>query len=232
MSESESKIRSVSNSDDHRANQSLQDDDSITQNSPNTLEDPEDLPYESNGLVIDGRSRGLEELYDYETGGHHPVHLGDILHKRYKILHKLGNGGYAVVWLCRDTDSNAPKYVALKIIAAEGSHEECPEKQVLELISLGFEKLDEASLFCLPLDEFEIKGPNGVHFAFVYPVLGPLVSQLYHLIGSEDLGSIHRHVAYQVTKAMAILHSQDMCHGGKSWLCWKLLVCKGLLTPV
>ena len=38
----------------------------------------------------------------YRPGGYHPVHLGDIYHQRYKVIHKLGFGTYSTVWLARD----------------------------------------------------------------------------------------------------------------------------------
>lgn len=44
-----------------------------------------------------------EPVEKYKKGGYHPVHLGDRLSQdRYTILHKLGWGGYATVWLARD----------------------------------------------------------------------------------------------------------------------------------
>lgn len=39
----------------------------------------------------------------YQLGGYHPVHLGDLYsNDRYKVIHKLGFGTYATVWLARD----------------------------------------------------------------------------------------------------------------------------------
>lgn len=44
-----------------------------------------------------------EPLHRYRRGGYHPVHLGTHLQDgRYKILHKLGFGGWSTVWAARD----------------------------------------------------------------------------------------------------------------------------------
>lgn len=39
----------------------------------------------------------------YRSGSYYPVKLNDELnHGRYKILHKLGWGGFATIWLAKD----------------------------------------------------------------------------------------------------------------------------------
>ena len=44
-----------------------------------------------------------EPLEWYRKGGYHPTHLGDRFKDgRYKVVHKLGWGGHATVWLARD----------------------------------------------------------------------------------------------------------------------------------
>lgn len=44
-----------------------------------------------------------EPLHRYRIGGYHPVALGDLVNDgRYKVLHKLGWGGYSTVWVARD----------------------------------------------------------------------------------------------------------------------------------
>lgn len=35
-------------------------------------------------------------------GGYHPVEVGDVFNKRYKVLSKLGWGYFSTVWLCID----------------------------------------------------------------------------------------------------------------------------------
>jgi hypothetical protein len=48
----------------------------------------------------------VEPIHRYRPGGYHPIHLGDSLKfGRYQILHKLGWGGYATVWLAKDRRS-------------------------------------------------------------------------------------------------------------------------------
>ena len=41
----------------------------------------------------------------YQLGGYHPVHLGEVYHQRYRVIHKLGFGTYSTVWLARDLQS-------------------------------------------------------------------------------------------------------------------------------
>lgn len=44
-----------------------------------------------------------EPLHRYRRGGYHPIRLGDRLKDgRYRIMHKLGWGGYSTVWAARD----------------------------------------------------------------------------------------------------------------------------------
>jgi serine/threonine-protein kinase SRPK3 len=44
-----------------------------------------------------------EPLNRYRIGGYHPVALGDLFKDgRYKVLHKLGWGGYSTVWAAKD----------------------------------------------------------------------------------------------------------------------------------
>jgi serine/threonine-protein kinase SRPK3 len=162
------------------------------------------------GLRIEGPRDGLEKIYSYETGGHHPVHLGDIIHERYQIIHKLGSGSSANVWLCRDVVNDSLRYVALKIMMAGKSTEDCLELRVAKLIQLGWDKEAVAEHFCLPLNRFEIDGPNGLNHVIVYPVLGPRVSSLVSLRCSDQM---LRNICLHTTQAIAALHAHGICHG-------------------
>lgn len=43
-----------------------------------------------------------EKLPYYNAKHFYPVHVGQLLHSKYKVLGKLGYGSYSTVWLCHD----------------------------------------------------------------------------------------------------------------------------------
>lgn len=174
-----------------------------------------DIPAD-NALRLELVPFHLERLEDYELGGHHPVQLGDVLgnDRRYTVLHKLGHGGFANVWLCRDTHVQPQAtYIALKILMADASVQECSELRAMQLESWR-DKDRAAEYVCLPLDKFNFDGPNGAHYCFVYPVLGPRAS-LGLYCDSEDPDRVLRSICLKATEAMSFLHAHKICHGGK-----------------
>lgn len=168
----------------------------------------------TNGLQVEGAPFSLEQVYDYELGGHHPVQLGDIFDDgRYRVLHKLGSGGYANVWLCRDLAASTPKYVALKILMAEDSTEDCRELLFAEQLKVTG-VADDTGPICASLRHFRADGPNGSHLCFVYPVLGPKVSSGF-LNSSKDPDKTSREICHETVAAVALLHRLGICHGGQ-----------------
>ncbi|KAG8164502.1 hypothetical protein KVR01_006420 [Diaporthe batatas] len=170
--------------------------------------DLDHAPATSLGTYLDGINEGLEPLEDYQDGGFHPVHLGDILGEcnKYRVIHKLGHGGFGTVWLCRD--SNNLGYVAVKVMTADIKPEALPDLALtgLNQISPGAECIG------VPLDSFSITGPNGEHQCIVLPVLGPCVSPRLWL-DLKDPVPILRKMAHQCALAMKFLHDNKICHG-------------------
>lgn len=163
-----------------------------------------------------GDGEGMEGTDSYGIGGLHPVHIEDYLGEdgRFKVVHKLGAGGFATVWLCRDVREH--KWRAVKILAARFSTEDCTELQVYRL----FESLpmDADRLLghgiCRPLENFQIDGPNGRHECFVLPLLGGSI-EYYEEDKDKSIGpDTSRDLCLQLVDAMAFLHSQTgICHG-------------------
>ncbi|KAK9319816.1 kinase-like domain-containing protein [Lipomyces orientalis] len=158
----------------------------------------------------------VEQIENYRTGGFHPVSIGDSFSRgRYRVIHKLGFGGFSTVWLARDGQSH--RLVSLKIITAEASNT-CDEMRILQYL--------KQSAICHPacdhilsvLDHFTIEGPNGFHTCLVSPFAGPSLAQITYTpgqpAGSRRLrGALARKFARQVTLTVGYLHSRGVAHG-------------------
>ncbi|KAH6718855.1 kinase-like domain-containing protein [Leptodontidium sp. MPI-SDFR-AT-0119] len=155
------------------------------------------------------------ETLNYRPGGFHPVHLDDVFKKgRYIVIHKLGHGGFATVWLARDTIRE--RYVALKILAARLSRD-CPEVEILRRLKKSEDHEGKAYVMSM-LDHFWIEGPNGNHLCVVSEVGGPSIKQFNDCPGFTSgtrrlRGDVARKVALQATEGLAYIHSTGIVHG-------------------
>lgn len=155
---------------------------------------------------------GAESFEKYEVGGYHPVMIGDKLHDRYQVVDKLGYGGWATTWLARDTKLNL--YVAVKI-GISGFLPE--ERRILRELTTAYEVTDRTSgrnLITIPLDEFQVEGPNGVHPCYTMAVAQGNLREA----ASSRLFPLHvsRALAAGLTRAVLYVHSRGYAHGGKS----------------
>ncbi|KAM4065006.1 kinase [Hirsutella rhossiliensis] len=179
-----------------------------------------DLPHAADQLwrrlYVRGVDDDLEKLHGYRPGGYHPVHLQDELHGgQYRVIHKLGHGGYATVWLCRDQHVVTPSYVAVKILV--GSQTENKSRELLLAADLQRQSIDKVPFgqrLCLPLGQFMSHSPNGTHICLVFPVLGPVIRDAVDIFdGEESAMHIAQEVSRQAVGALAALHSRGICHG-------------------
>ncbi|KAG6005312.1 hypothetical protein E4U21_000287 [Claviceps maximensis] len=103
----------------------------------------------------------FEPLQNYRPGGYHPIMIGDLLHRRYRIINKLGFGGYSTIWLAYDERQN--RFVAVKVGTSHESGLQSESRILKELSSLS-STLDTSLITadesdCIPRiqDEFEIQ---------------------------------------------------------------------------
>ncbi|PGH04947.1 CMGC/SRPK protein kinase [Blastomyces parvus] len=156
---------------------------------------------------------GAEALEKYKPGGYHPIMIGDMLHGRYRIVDKLGFGGYSTVWLAQDTH---PKhhydYVAVKVgIANSLPH----ETEILRALAAPLPLSSSLypgrdSIPCI-LDEFKLQGPNGTHLCYTMP---PARCNLREVSFSRLFPlEVTRALSGGLTLAVAYMHSRGYAHG-------------------
>ncbi|KAI1653935.1 kinase-like protein [Daldinia decipiens] len=155
----------------------------------------------------------IENVQMYNKGGYYPVHIGDILNGRFEVVHKLGSGGFGIVWLCRDI--LLEKWRAVKIMTANQSAKGTEEK----IFSYLRHHCSPAELkknhILLPLEQFSLVGPNGRHSCLVMPLLGSTVEnwRLLKMDYEEQTHNDTRSVCRQIADSMRFLHSHGICHG-------------------
>ncbi|KAF6836955.1 protein kinase domain-containing protein [Colletotrichum plurivorum] len=110
----------------------------------------------------------VEDFENYRIGGYHPTVVGETLHNRYEVIHKLDFGGYSTIWLARDKrlqQSGSSAYVSLKILTADESSKST-ESSILRLLRDGEFHPGQQFVPRL-LDDFSFDGPNGRHLCLV-----------------------------------------------------------------
>ncbi|KAG6035965.1 hypothetical protein E4U41_005881 [Claviceps citrina] len=161
-----------------------------------------------------------ESPLHYEPGGYHPVALGDTFkNNRYRIVHKLGWGGYAVVWAARDNILET--WVAIKIQRAECGH---PSAELLKLEWIS--QLCGSEYMGRFLDSFVHVGPYGHHQCIVTELLGPSLKMVIdHYARSQDDEDeepyrLNEDAALRITKkllrAVSSFHEAGFAHGDLS----------------
>lgn len=156
-----------------------------------------------------------ESLERYRPGGYHPVNINDTFKSgRYRVLHKLGWGGYSTVWLAYD--SILFRLAALKVVVAEISKKSNEARILQYLISIPAQYEGQRHLRKLT-DYFFHDGPNGRHQCLVFSVDAVSVPALVAQYGSDARlpGRLAWELSKQVTLALDCLHSYGIAHGGE-----------------
>ncbi|KAJ5824273.1 hypothetical protein N7447_006613 [Penicillium robsamsonii] len=153
-----------------------------------------------------------EPLHRYRKGGYHPVTLGECLKAgRYKVLHKLGWGGYSTVWAARDQRDQT--YVAVKISVAETEYNgDTRELQTLKVLASHHPRPKHTVHM---LDDFDLEGPNGSHKCLVYELLGPNVPDIIdaNFPNGRLPGNLAKTIVKQCLIGLDSLHQRKIGHG-------------------
>ncbi|KYK55373.1 protein kinase domain-containing protein [Drechmeria coniospora] len=150
---------------------------------------------------------GAEDLERYTKGGYHPVEIGNVLDNRYEIVDKLGYGGWSTVWLGRD--SRRKQYVAVKVGIADSLSHEMKALRAPEPSTSS--PADGSDAILRVLDEFRVEGPNGSHPCYTTePALRSLRECSFSRLFPLD---VSRALAYELTLAVAHVHSRGYAHG-------------------
>ena len=156
----------------------------------------------------------VETLERYRPGGYHPVVIGDYLHDRYHVVHKLGFGTYSTTWLARDR--NARSYVAIKIAVA---NDDSRDVDILHLLRDKHSILEgNPGQIVVPpvLGEFDLDGPNGNHRCLVTaPARMSLADAKDASVPRLFQPSVARAIVAQLVQAVAFLHSRGIVHAGR-----------------
>lgn len=155
----------------------------------------------------------LEDFENYATGGYHPTVVGDTFHNdRYEVVHKLGFGGYSLVWLAQDKKLN--RYVALKMLVADES-QASNESIVLKMLSTDKATHPGQQFVRRQLDEFVFDGPNGRHLCLVLDPAACSVRESKECSATMLFPvEAARSIAAQLIMGTSYLHSKGICHGG------------------
>ncbi|KAI1178381.1 kinase domain-containing protein [Nemania sp. FL0916] len=154
----------------------------------------------------------VEGMDKYAPGGFHPIaipsEVGSGL-SRFKILHKLGYGGFSTIWLVRSNVDG--RYYALKILCANIPR---TNNELAILWHLKTVAPRGHPNVVMLHETFIIKGPNGEHRCLLFPVLGPSLRTVD--VGQTLLGEGRERVCRQVASGLAFLHEHGICHGDLS----------------
>lgn len=160
---------------------------------------------------------GVDRLEMYEPGGYHPVMIDDLLHNLYRIVDKLGYGGYSTIWLARD--EILKRYVAVKIGISSPSF---PRREIEVLRALHSSRsnlqahtgsaMDSCTALPSVLDAFDIDEPNGTHACYTLtPAQGSLKEASFSRLFPIQVA---RALAARLATAVASVHSRGFVHGG------------------
>ncbi|XP_068162365.1 SRSF protein kinase 3 isoform X2 [Antennarius striatus] len=154
-------------------------------------------------------NQDCEDPREYCYGGYHPVHIGDILNRRYQVVSQLGWGYFSTVWLCLDLRLGLR--VAVKVLKSGTNFTQAGQDELALLRCTGGPRSRHPSSQRIVrlLDDFKVAGVNGVHICLVLELLGPDLRSWQLRFGKPGLmlPSV-KQVLTQILQGLDYLHTQ------------------------
>ena len=133
--------------------------------------------------------------------------MGDVYHRRYHTLRKLGWGHFSTVWLA--WDFAATRFVALKVVKSAKHYTETAEDEIRLLRCVRLGEGSHRERIVQLLEDFTISGVNGHHVCMVFEVLG---HNLLKFIIRSNYQGIHltnvKIMMKQVLEGLDYLHTK------------------------
>ncbi|XP_033212194.1 SRSF protein kinase 1 [Belonocnema kinseyi] len=164
---------------------------------------------EDDDEVYSSEEEEQEDSSDYCKGGYHPVKIGDLFLNRYHVTRKLGWGHFSTVWLCWDLQDK--RFVALKVVKSASHFTETAldEIKLLKDVRDTDPNDPKRNKTVQLLNDFKIRGINGLHVCMVFEVLG---HNLLKLIIKSNYRGIPRNnvkrIIRQVLEGLDYLHNK------------------------
>ncbi|KAM5148040.1 SRSF protein kinase 3-like [Mantella aurantiaca] len=148
-----------------------------------------------------------ENPAEYCQGGYHPAQMGELLNRRYQLMHKVGWGYFSTVWLCRDLQMK--KCVAVKISKSGKKFNEAAMDEIalLNCVNGASKKESQGENVIRFLHDFKLIGENGLHVCLVFELLGPSLLHLMRNHGPKGLPlNCVKRILQQVLQGLSFLH--------------------------
>lgn len=176
----------------------------------------DDLDVDDGFVPFDPKSEELAT--DYCLGGYFAVKLGAVFDSKkgsYRIVRKLGWGHFSTVWLAQALDG---AFVAVKIVKSGKHYSEAARDEISILEQLQGAAVPVVQL----LDLFDVSGPNGVHAAMVFELMGENVLHLIYRLKAGRTGPVRgtpvlpmemaKRVIFQTLVALDAMHRLGVVH--------------------
>ncbi|KAF1821305.1 non-specific serine/threonine protein kinase [Dissoconium aciculare CBS 342.82] len=150
-----------------------------------------------------------EQLSWYKADRFYPVHIGEILNAKYKVIGKLGWGAYFTTWLCRNILDSS--FTAVKVGTRDVDRPKSFDREVKFYERVNSLATDHAGSACIRgLHEvFKLSGPTGDHLCLVQPPMHMTMRELQQRNSSRRLNEqLLKWTLFNLLHALSFLHDE------------------------